>query len=62
MKAKVGDQVHAMVGTKDGWGKVLEARDDGFYVVEFPDVDYPHTMVQPTGQYIVREDLIVEVK
>lgn len=50
----VGAHVSARVGSKGGRGIVrqrYEVERGAAYVVEFPDLGYPHTMVCPTGTY-----------
>jgi len=49
---QVGEKVLAVVGTKAGEG-IIVALDMDFALVEFPDCEYPLTMVQPTSAYCV---------
>jgi hypothetical protein len=63
MKIAPGKAVLCAVGTKSGWGIVVEPSpytDDG-WVVNFPEADYPLTMVMPTGLYLVLESSVLQV-
>lgn len=48
----IGEWVIAAVGSKSGLGRVEEVVKDRAIIL-FPRIEYPQTMVCPTGSYIV---------
>jgi hypothetical protein len=60
-RIQAGDGVVACVGTKAGTGVVVTVLHDGRqFHVRFPDVDYPASMVVPTGEYFVGRPQILQ--
>lgn len=66
MKAKLHQWAMCAKGTKSGWGLVerIVKRPDSteMYYVHFPHRDYPETLMLISGDYLVYENDILEVR